>query len=60
MEKDLVKRKALKELVLYMVACEAWSMFEGILEDYLGVYVVTVCNADESFWVTYCPIDMDA
>lgn len=30
-------------------------MFEGMLDEKLGVYVTTAANAMESSWGTYCP-----
>ena len=43
------------DLVLYVEACEAGSMFEGLLNDSLNIYVTTAANAHESSWGTYCP-----
>lgn len=57
--KNMAERRAFKELVFYVEACEAGSMFEGILEEDLGIYAVTAANASESSWATYCPDDFD-
>ena len=42
-------------LVLYIEACEAGSMFEGMLDDSLDIYATTAANGHESSWGTYCP-----
>ncbi|PHT92645.1 Vacuolar-processing enzyme [Capsicum annuum] len=44
-----------KEMVFYIEACEAGSVFEGIMPKDLNVYVTTASNAEESSWGTYCP-----
>lgn len=46
-----------KELVFYLEACESGSMFDGILENNLGIYAITAANPSESSWGTYCPPD---
>ena len=38
-----------------MEACEAGSMFEGLLPKDWNIYVTTASNPDESSWATYCP-----
>lgn len=43
------------DLVLYVEACESGSIFEGLLDDSLNIYVTTAANAHESSWGTYCP-----
>lgn len=45
------------KLVFYLEACESGSMFEGIIDPSINVYVTTAANADESSWGTYCPPD---
>jgi len=45
------------DLVFYVEACESGSMFEGLLNDKLNIYVTTASNAFESSWGTYCPGD---
>ncbi|KAL3138308.1 hypothetical protein ABBQ32_006119 [Trebouxia sp. C0010 RCD-2024] len=56
---DTLHRKAenrqFADMVLYIEACEAGSMFEGLLNDSLNIYVTTAANAHESSWGTYCP-----
>lgn len=39
----------------YIEACESGSIFEGLLEDKLGIYATTAANGRESSWGTYCP-----
>ena len=39
----------------YIEACESGSMFEGLLDNDLDIYVTTAANAIESSWATYCP-----
>jgi len=43
------------KITLYVEACEAGSMFEGLLADDLSIYAVTASNAVESSWGAYCP-----
>ena len=43
------------QMVLYIEACESGSMFEGLLDSTLGVYVMTASSPVESSWGTYCP-----
>lgn len=38
-----------------MEACEAGSLFEGILPNNTNVYVTTASNAYESSYAFYCP-----
>ncbi|KAF5834424.1 vacuolar processing enzyme [Dunaliella salina] len=44
-----------KEMSMYIEACESGSLFQGMLEDDLQLYVTTAANANESSWGTYCP-----
>ncbi|CAI9111838.1 OLC1v1012161C2 [Oldenlandia corymbosa var. corymbosa] len=44
-----------KSLVFYLEACEAGSMFEGLLPEGLNIYTTTASNAEEGSWCTYCP-----
>ncbi|KAL7159236.1 hypothetical protein ABFS83_01G014700 [Erythranthe nasuta] len=56
----LVKKHAsgtYKKLVFYLEACEAGSIFEGLLPKGLNIYATTASNAEESSWGTYCPGD---
>ncbi|KAK5792490.1 hypothetical protein PVK06_033604 [Gossypium arboreum] len=41
--------------VFYLEACESGSIFEGLLPEGLNIYAMTVANAIESSWGTYCP-----
>lgn len=49
------KQNGFKEMVIYIEACESGSIFEGLLEDKLGIYATTAANGRESSWGTYCP-----
>jgi len=49
------KSNGFREMVLYIEACESGSMFEGLLDNDLDIYVTTAANAIESSWATYCP-----
>ena len=42
-------------MVVYIEACEAGSLFEGMMTDDMNIYVTTAANAHESSWGTYCP-----
>ncbi|KAK9819348.1 hypothetical protein WJX74_009216 [Apatococcus lobatus] len=53
--REKAARKGFKDMVIYMEACEAGSMFEGVLSDDLNVYATTAANSEESSWGTYCP-----
>ena len=44
--------------VIYIEACEAGSLFEGLLPADMNIYAVTASNAEENSWGTYCP-DME-
>ncbi|KAL8522174.1 hypothetical protein ACS0TY_012354 [Phlomoides rotata] len=56
---DVLKQKhasgTYKSLVFYLEACEAGSIFEGLLPEGLNIYATTASNAEESSWGTYCP-----
>uniref|UniRef100_A0A2N9H3Q5 Legumain prodomain domain-containing protein n=1 Tax=Fagus sylvatica TaxID=28930 RepID=A0A2N9H3Q5_FAGSY len=58
---DVLKKKhaakAYKSMVFYLEACEAGSIFEGLLPSNLNIYATTASNADESSWAAYCPED---
>ena len=41
--------------MFYLEACEAGSIFEGLLPSNIHVYATTASNAIESSWGTYCP-----
>ncbi|RZC68478.1 hypothetical protein C5167_031694 [Papaver somniferum] len=59
---DTLKRKykagTYKSMVIYIEACEAGSMFEGLLKPGMNIYVTTASNASESSWGYYCPEDV--
>ena len=42
------------EMVVYIEACHAGSMFEGLLSDKLNIYATSASNAHESSWAHYC------
>ncbi|KAM1270532.1 hypothetical protein ACFX13_032425 [Malus domestica] len=44
-------------MVFYIEACEAGSMFEGLLSSNLNIYATTASNSEESSYGTYCPGD---
>ncbi|CDW88179.1 peptidase c13 family protein [Stylonychia lemnae] len=48
------KQNMYSELVFYVEACESGSMFQGLLDPALNIYVMTASNAEESSWGTYC------
>ncbi|CDW73723.1 peptidase c13 family protein [Stylonychia lemnae] len=48
------KQNMYSEMVLYIDACESGSMFQGLLDPTLNIYVMTATNAEESSWGTYC------
>lgn len=48
------ENKRYKKLVFYVEACEAGSMFEGLLPPNIDVYALTASNAHESSFGTYC------
>ena len=53
----LAKMKAkhmFRRLTFYTEACESGSMFDGLLDPSLGIYVVTAANPKESSWGWYC------
>jgi len=55
--KYMNENKMYKEMTFYLEACESGSMFEGILEQNLGIYAVSAANSHESSWGTYCSPD---
>lgn len=48
-------RKTFETMTVYVEACESGSIFDGLLEPGLGIYVTTAANPTESSWGTYCP-----
>ena len=38
-----------------MEACQAGSMFEGLLPNDTNIYVTTASDASENSYATYCP-----
>ncbi|KAK4730060.1 hypothetical protein R3W88_023048 [Solanum pinnatisectum] len=43
-----------KKMVFYLKACESGSMFDGLLNEGLNIYVTTSSKPDEDGWATYC------
>uniref|UniRef100_M1B315 Vacuolar processing enzyme n=1 Tax=Solanum tuberosum TaxID=4113 RepID=M1B315_SOLTU len=43
-----------KKMVFYMEACDSGSMFDGLLEEGLNIYVTTASKPAEDSWATYC------
>jgi legumain len=58
---DTLKAKAaakgFAKMTVYVEACHAGSMFEGLLPTDLNIYVTTASRGDESSYGTYCPPD---
>ncbi|XP_048495118.1 vacuolar-processing enzyme gamma-isozyme [Beta vulgaris subsp. vulgaris] len=44
-----------KSMVIYVEACEAGSLFAGLLPEDWNIYVTTASNPSESSWSVYCP-----
>ncbi|CAI0428969.1 unnamed protein product [Linum tenue] len=61
---EVLKKKhtanAYKSMVIYMEACEAGSMFDGVLPGDMNIYAVTASNTSESSYAFYCPGDYPA
>jgi len=53
--KTMNTKKLYKELVFYLEACEAGSMFDGLLPNDIKIYASTGASPDESGYFTYCP-----
>jgi legumain len=43
------------QLTFYIEACEAGSIFDGLLPANINIYATTASNPDESSWGCYCP-----
>ena len=51
--------KMYKEMIVYLEACDAGSMFDGLLPDDINIYGVTASDSATSSYATYCsPDDM--
>ncbi|PKI60808.1 vacuolar-processing enzyme-like [Punica granatum] len=46
-----------KNMVIYVEACEAGSLFKGLLPNNFNIYVTTASNQEENSYGTYCPGD---
>lgn len=53
--KTMWGNKSYKNMVIYMEACEAGSMFDGLLPSDINIYVTTASNPYESSYGYYCP-----
>ncbi|KAH9617701.1 hypothetical protein KSS87_018472 [Heliosperma pusillum] len=53
--KKKYESKTYKSMVIYVEACEAGSIFQGLLPNNMNIYVTTASNPDESSWAIYCP-----
>ena len=51
--KQMHEANRYKELVIYIEACEAGSMFAGLLPKDIGIFAVTASDASESSYATY-------
>jgi len=47
--------KGFHQLTFYIEACEAGSIFDGLLPNNINIYATTASNPDESSWGCYCP-----
>ncbi|KAK7311411.1 hypothetical protein RJT34_09543 [Clitoria ternatea] len=56
---DALKKKhasgTYKSIVFYVDACEAGSMFRGLLPEDYNIYVMAASDVGEGSWSTYCP-----
>ncbi|KAK7260709.1 hypothetical protein RIF29_26979 [Crotalaria pallida] len=56
---EVLKKKhaanAYKKMVIYVEACEAGSMFEGLLPNDINIYATTASNGTENSYADYCP-----
>ncbi|XP_049376184.1 vacuolar-processing enzyme-like [Solanum stenotomum] len=43
-----------KKMVFYLEACDSGSIFEGLLDKGLNIYVTTASKSDENSFATYC------
>ena len=51
----MYNKKMYNQLVFYLEACEAGTIFDKQLPNTTSIYAVTASNSDESSWGTYCP-----
>jgi len=47
--------KGFAQLAFYIEACEAGSIFDGLLPANINIYATTASNPSESSWGCYCP-----
>ncbi|XP_039158995.1 vacuolar-processing enzyme [Eucalyptus grandis] len=53
--RQMYKAKKYKNMVIYIEACEAGSILQGLLPRDIGIYATTASNAEENSWAYYCP-----
>ncbi|KAL3721243.1 hypothetical protein ACJRO7_005970 [Eucalyptus globulus] len=58
--KQMYKAKKYMNMVIYIEACEAGSMLQGLLPKEMGIFATTASNAKESSYGYYCPGDDDS
>ncbi|CAN1299017.1 Vacuolar-processing enzyme [Linum perenne] len=58
---DVLKKKhdanGYKSMVIYLEACDAGSMFDGMLPNDTNIYAMTASNPSENSYAFYCPDD---
>ncbi|KAI4365354.1 hypothetical protein MLD38_021346 [Melastoma candidum] len=52
-------KKIYKSMVIYVEACEAGSLFQGLLPNNINIYATTASNPVENSYGYYCPGDYD-
>ncbi|KAI4311338.1 hypothetical protein MLD38_036243 [Melastoma candidum] len=57
--KTMAEMKRFKNMVIYVEACEAGSLFQGLLPSNISIYATTASNPEESSYGYYCPGDDD-
>ncbi|KAI4311339.1 hypothetical protein MLD38_036244 [Melastoma candidum] len=57
--KKMQEKQSYKNMVIYFEACEAGSMFDGLLSSDMNIYVTTASNPEESSYGYYCPGSYD-
>ena len=53
----MFEKKMYKELVFYLEACHAGSMFYNLLPNNISIYTTTAANPKESSYAEYCSYD---
>eukprot|EP00771_Trimastix_marina_P004122 gnl/Trimastix_PCT/86.p2 GENE.gnl/Trimastix_PCT/86~~gnl/Trimastix_PCT/86.p2 ORF type:complete len:411 (+),score=157.79 gnl/Trimastix_PCT/86:44-1276(+) len=52
--KDMARNHKFRKMVIYVEACHAGSMFDGLLPEDINIYVTTAANPYESSYAFYC------